>query len=1172
MALELLKEFNNKIKDFSTKAAGGYTPPIPVERTEEQKQKTAAFQQKSKEAVGAVGGFFKDVGQSIARNVGLISTKAITGDINRPLTATNKFTQALTGLKPGQESTFTSEAEPITDLVGVKKGSIVTPIIGGAFALLDASLIGGPAKKLAVTGFKKIAETVEKKEIVRTLENTFGYTAKEAEEIAPRFENRINTQDDVARIIEDDFASKTKTVSIQNILKNSDDFEIAQKNISKGIEPMTYGPIRVSMGKNGELNLVDGNNRLAKAISQGKTEVPVFIENAPRISILPTASIADDTVKYIAENIAKREAARTTDEVSGLLGKTNELVKELKKKIDSVAPIEDLLREALKKNKSSVLESQDITNNIDRVLRAPTLAGAFIKRNKLDEVIKNVNDLDEFDEYLVARQASDVNTRGVETGRDFVRDQKLLRELGPKYEQYAKQVTAYSQKILDYGASAGIINKNLAQALKERYPNYVPINRIFSEIEREGSKLHKINAAGIANVSAQTIVQALKGSPREIESPMASLITKTYNAFLQGEKNKAFQTLVSYKNIPGNPFQLRKIKKGSDAKSDMSYITGFENGKKVFYETSKEIADAAKAFDVQQLNILGRILAFPVRVLKAGVTGVNVVFASKNIIRDQLTAFINSKHGLKTSIANPPVFLKALTSAIRHDELYDEFVESAAGGTSFDIGRNQAIETVKSIRSGKNKASKALYLAKNPGQLFRAIEDIFARPEELTRLQQYEGTKKTLMKQGLSRDEATLAAARAARENTANFYRKGDWGKIINSTFPYLNAGIQGSRAFIRSFSRNPKSTAAKVAATLLMPEAMTTAWALSDEKRKEAWNDIAEYEKENNFIIIPPVPTKDAQGRWNVIKIPKPPGISNFTNFVRRPMEQMAGLNPVKFNEMANSLIGIVSPVEPSKQSLMSTLVPQAIKPSVESFANKNFYSGLPIVSPSEEQRSPALQYRDYTSGTVRLLGEKADMSPLKIEAFIRGTFGGVGMQGLNLIDKALAGADIIPDDQIGGQDITDAISDAFTTARGGIGEVSINDKAKNILKQQTDERFILKLEAEALFSELSRLPREEANAKTKELKSVNPLLYDKLKEVKEDRDMGRTYTDSLMLQMGVENGQRARFIYEQLKSLDTPEKKNAYISDLQSKKVITKKVRAQIKALKKAGEKQGE
>lgn len=379
--------------------------------------------------------------------------------------------------------------------------------------------------------------------------------------------------------------------------------------------------------------------------------------------------------KYVIEQVAKQEAARVAEQ-PGVLGTIGNFYKEVKTKlVDFNAPIEDVLNKNLKENKITLKPTEHITNQIDRVLKTPGIAEQFAKRNGLISVIENVDNLNNLDQYMIAKQAKTVEANGIKTGRNLAKDELLINAFKDKYEPYAQQVNQYSQKLLDYSVDSGLVSKELAQNLKQKYPEYVPINRIFNELE----KGQQFDSKAVASLSKQTVVQKLVGSEREIKSPVASLLAKTNDAIKQGEKNKAASLLAGYKDLPGNPFQLRELQSGEKALHTISYL---DNGVKRTFETTPDIVNAAKALNVQQLGILGKIFATPVRIAKVGITGINLPFIASNIAKDQVTGFINADKAFKTSIANPYNFIKSLFSAVGHDDLYQEMINAGAGGTS----------------------------------------------------------------------------------------------------------------------------------------------------------------------------------------------------------------------------------------------------------------------------------------------------------------------------------------------------------------------------------------------------------------------------------------------------------------------------------------------------------
>lgn len=757
--------------------------------------------------------------------------------------------------------------------------------------------------------------------------------------------------------------------------------------------------------------------------------------------------VSPQVQNYLQELTGKQKTAASSG-TPGIRDKGKSFLATLKSSIvDSTSPIEDALSAAEKQGKFKVLPRNDVRLQIDRVLRSPTLASQFAKDNGMVDVIRQAPDLDALNQYLIAKQASKVAENGVTTGRNAVKDQQLIQELGSVYEPLARQVNQYSQKLLDYSVSSGLIDESLATQLKQQYPDYVPLQRIFNELETTGRT--GVSNRPIASLSKQSVVQKLKGSEREIANPIESLLLKTGDAFNQGERNIAAKQLASYKDLPGFEGLLTELKGDAKAPHTISFL---DKGVKRTFATTPELEAAAKSLDKEQLNTVVKIMSYPTRLLQLGATGLNASFTLTNLFKDQMTSFVNSDTSVRSSLLNPINFGKALFAAVKHDDLYDEVVRNAAGGTSYDISRQQPELSVAKIRSDKNLKSKIAYTVRNPGELLRAIENVIGRSEELGRIQNYRGTKTALLGEGRTAEDAALLGAKAARENTANFARKGNIGQVINYMIPFFNAGIQGSRQLVRSFQNKPKATSAKVALTVFTPLAAATSWNLSDPTRKKIYEDIQEHEKENNIIIIPNGATQDAKGKWNVIKIPLPPGLSNLGTLVRRPMEQAEGLDPVRFGEIANNLLSATTSLNTDPSKLASTLTPQFAKPIVEAASNTNLFTGAQIVPTYMANLPKEDQVRDNTSGTTRLIGKATNTSPLMVQNAISTMTGGVGQQLLNASDTLLNKAGKIPEEQIGGESVGANLKRRFRQASGN---KSLEAGYDNSLSQDQMEKY---------------------------------------------------------------------------------------------------------------------
>jgi hypothetical protein len=906
---------------------------------------------------------------------------------------------------------------------------------------------------------------------------------------------------------------------------------------------------------------------LTKLLGKTPSSAPLVKGAVSDILKKPEVDIFDPKA-YVKELQSLQDTARTVGAIPTAQGKISNFYKQAKKStVDFTAPIEDLLHRTQKEFNFNVLPKDNISYQIDKVLRSPILAGQFVRDGGLDSVIKNLGSreaLGELDQFMIARQALDVEARGIKTGRNLIKDRQLIAALEGELGPVAEQVRDYSRNLLDYATERGLVSNKLNKQLKAQYPNYVPLNRVFNELETVLPNAP--SGKSVASLSSQNVVQKLKGSDRQIESPIASLLAKTDDAFAQGERNEAAKILASYRTLPGWEDIITEVKRGQKVPANQTF-SFLEDGVKRTFKTTPEIADVAKNLSAQQFDVLQKIISVPTRALKLGATGVNIAFAGANIVKDRLTAVINSRAGVASSLLNPIHFMDAfLGVTVKRKDVFDDLVRLGAAGNSFDLSRAQVPKTINQILSNKNAIAKAKFVVKNPTQLIRAAEDVIGVSEDLTRLQVFQATKNMLLKQGRTLQDAELIAADEARNVTANFFRRGVYGKAMNAWIPYLNAGIQGNRAFIRALERDPAGTIKKTVATLFMPVAIGTAWNLANPLAREAYLDIPDFEKENNMIIMPPNPTKDENGKWNVVKIPLTPNLGNLASVVRKGIEHVAEADPTSFAEIFNNLLGTLTPVDVSSPAeLASTFTPQAIKPSLEVFTNKNFFTKAPIVPRSLDGLPPELQFKDTTSGMAKELGQILKMSPAKVENFIKSTFGGVGSQAIRAVDLALAKVGVIEEDEVGGVSPLENLVGRFSKAFGGQQEALQQEKLTEALQDQKAIKFTAQQTAKDIFEELSTLPPAQANAISDSLARTDPDVFKALEQIVKESKLDLAGSEKRMLTLGVENGARAEFILNHLlNDFKTDEERNARFEELINKRIISSAVESQLRKLK--------
>ena len=780
---------------------------------------------------------------------------------------------------------------------------------------------------------------------------------------------------------------------------------------------------RITEAVMGLVGKQDAIKQFYAQMETGKFRNEVF-GNTEQLPVYKKSDSSADVDNYINELVKEQKLARKGEQPT-LKERWQDFKADMREKfVDRFAPIEDKI-----KNQSEQLEMR---NAIDRTLRADGISEAFIRDNKFDKLItsfKNKKELQTFDQALIAKHALELEANGIETGRDLARDKALIKATNKRFAKEFKQVREYSDKVLQQTVDYGLISQDTANYLRKKYPDYVPFDRIFSDKEIDTQMKHGVGA-GEASLSKQDIVQRIKGSSRSIDSPLNALITKTQDMIQQGERNKTAELLASYAKDPKNPFQLRELKAGESAngRPTISYL---DNGKKRTFLAAPEVARAAKNMNREQMGIILRALAAPARLLRMGATTVNAGFTMANVVKDFVGATINSKGGFNST--NPKSIVSALGAAFHHNgDLYVEMQREGVLGNIYELTRNASDLNLNEIRSHKNILTRSIHNAKSP---LKTLENTIGRSEDFGRALQYIANKKYAKRKGMSESEAIKFAADQARWNSTNFLRSGTYGKAINAIVPYSNANIQGQRITLRRMKENPVRYTGKIALGIVAPTIAAMAWNYADEERKKVMENIPEYVKENNVVVVSHnAKYNKEQNKWEgVYLVPVPPQFSplhrQLNNMVASTMADKK-FDMVKAGGDAVEQITTVNPTELRRTG--AQYIPQAAKPFVETWANKNLYTGQEVVPEGMKNLDGKDQWDNSTSLTARKVGELTGLSPKQIDNAFRTSTAGGGQNLLHGTDFAIAKATGASDDEIKGRSMLDSVVGRFYAPKG--------------------------------------------------------------------------------------------------------------------------------------------
>jgi hypothetical protein len=841
------------------------------------------------------------------------------------------------------------------------------------------------------------------------------------------------------------------TDPVRRFLYGSEPLETYQKR-GAGIEKETGIPKSLAAVGLAALDLTPGGKGKIPKVSTIKAGVNATPLPRPSVSLKTPPTSVKASIKQAGQG-SKATLKTNIDPTDpfGNRGIVTRIRSEAGKLIETDADMIRMLRSAEKQTGKKGLVDQWYfdTGNIRasnamanaRLMQDPDLAAGLKGLSK--------KELKGFDEYAGAR-AELRNYEGKKTFRAPEETQRIVSAGEAKYGQRFGAVNDYYKGLAKEMHDAGLIDT-------PTYRKYVSSDD-YIRIQRDMDDLvnPQFSHSESRSFGSTTATQKRTGSRRAILSPTESVAKRTQQVQLEINRNRAAT------NITGTLENLGLAKRVSESKGKNT-VSRFVDGKKETFEVPKEIKEVIDNVNPYHLGIIARVVSSPVRLLRAGTTALSAPFAITNYVRDQIGSAIFSRNARATH--NPINAAASFGSASRdfvtrsNHPLWEKFERYYGNQTIFDELRN-AKSTRRQLREiRKPGAGRAFNMATNP---IRTLEDLIAITEKSTRFQNFKGIYQKAIKAGKSEDIAIREAVIAARQNSVDFSRHGNFTRTMNLLVPYFNASAQGSRNLARAFRDRPVGTTAKTVGLVALPTLALTAWNYSDNKRREVYESIDEFEKEGNYIIVGPNPKQREDGAWEgVWKIPKPQGYRDLVDPARELAEGFfKGESSINVASIANDLVTSLSgPIQTDTLSqAVGGVIPQQGKPFVQAALNKDLFTGKPIVPDYMQDATdaqgqpvdPSKMAYENTSGFARMVASQLGVSPIKVEKAISDISGSVGRYGLNAVDNVLASTGKIPVSQIGGRSITQDIKRRLAEASGELLERNKTAGSKYYDKQK--------------------------------------------------------------------------------------------------------------------------
>lgn len=559
---------------------------------------------------------------------------------------------------------------------------------------------------------------------------------------------------------------------------------------------------------------------------------------------------------------------------------------------------------------------------------------------------------------------------------------QLLEAKNPEFKEWAKEVYKYSDDLIRYRVEAGLITPEFANALKKRYPHYIPTfreegtNSKRARSARRNGGIVVSNAIGRAVGSDGVLLPLHTALSRKTVSTMRNAGLNQFGLALVREYDGNTKAAEKYIwNVAESEYTPTEaaIESDEDYKPVFENVFSVKDNGKVYDITMDEgLAQALNAFqpDKYANSDIAKLLKKGNDLFKALCTGYNPIFMVRNLVRDAQDAAFYSTD----SATWAKMFPSAWKQIVTNGEIWQQY--KALGG-SYASMLDYTTGMVKEPKSAVGK------LAAKYESLGQAIEAAPRLAEFMTILANKGGSKTADgVKTGKFTQSDLMEAMLGAADITTNFARGGTVTKMLNKYLvPFLNPSVQGADKFVRNITDRKgfkawASLAIKAAALGILPELLNGLLYRDDDE----WDDIPDQTKSNYYLF------KLGDGYW--MKIPRGRALAVFSAGATYAQEKAKGNDP-KFSDVIEVVKSNVAPTDIFNQNIATAWT--QTKLFNPDNPGTTWYGGN-IESDRLQNYRPGERYDEKTDELSKWIGKTFNLSPKKINYLLDQYSGVVG------------------------------------------------------------------------------------------------------------------------------------------------------------------------------------
>lgn len=447
-------------------------------------------------------------------------------------------------------------------------------------------------------------------------------------------------------------------------------------------------------------------------------------------------------------------------------------------------------------------------------------------------------------------------------------------------------------------------------------------------------------------------------------------------------------------------------------------VTGWRDGIQERIAVPSYIAQAYKGKNDAQVGAMERIMMAASKPFKAAATIFSPAFLVKNSIRDTGTHWLTSQNISKAErLAIAPYakrwaqgFIDSLTNSEFSQKVASE--GGGAAGVFSNVGDTQKIvrDLTKKVAGQEVKTAdgmfrEALRMTGKYTGVTPAFNAYAGTMQRMGRALEY-APRLAEARAAIEKGASDPAAALAARNALGDLQNGGTISRLLNNYTPFFNSILQGNKRIVDAARENPQNAMVMAAAGIALPAATGYLW--NRTMYPDVLNQIPEWERESNFVIILG-DEQDKEGNYTqVIKIPKNDAAKVFGNNLEVALDKMAGEDSQTFAELFLKTIGYAQPFQVEKDGELSldAMVGSApgvsnplVRTPVELASNHSFFTGRDIVPEYLQGLDSKDQVTDKTA-PIDALAAQVGISPQQSAVVRQGVSAGL-LNGKNPVDQ---------------------------------------------------------------------------------------------------------------------------------------------------------------------------